>query len=131
MWNLTQRSHTVTFMWDPRLYFRAPSTPARTLLRDSCLRPLSFGPFRSFGVLCVAAAAALVVPCSAQSDSGAASRALSALRTTPMRRVAANPDLSARVQLGGHLPGWVRAENTAAATVPVSAPLQVTVVLKR
>lgn len=82
-------------------------------------------------MLCVAAAAALVVPCSAQSDSGAASRALSALRTTPMRRVAANPDLSARVQLGGHLPGWVRAENTAAATVPVSAPLQVTVVLKR
>ncbi len=48
-----------------------------------------------------------------------------------MRRVAANPDLSARVQLGGHLPGWVRAENTAAGVVPVSAPLEVTVVLKR
>lgn len=82
-------------------------------------------------MLCVAAAVALVVPCSAQSESGAAARALSALRPTPMRRVAANPDLSARVQLRGHLPGWVRAENTAAAAVPVSAPLEVTVVLKR
>ena len=45
--------------------------------------------------------------------------------------MAANPDLNPRVQLGGHLPGWVRAENTAAVTVPVSAPLNVTVVLKR
>ncbi|HEY2416528.1 MAG TPA: S53 family peptidase, partial [Steroidobacteraceae bacterium] len=43
----------------------------------------------------------------------------------------ANPDFSAKVRLGGHLPGWVRAENTAAQAVPVSAPLNVTVVLKR
>ena len=43
----------------------------------------------------------------------------------------ANPDLAPRVQLGGHLPGWVRAENTAPATVPVSASLNVTVVLQR
>ncbi len=82
-------------------------------------------------MLFLAAAAALVIPCSAQSDSGAAWRALSALRATPLRRVAANPDLTTRVQLGGHLPGWVHAENTAATAVPVSAPLQVTVVLKR
>ena len=33
--------------------------------------------------------------------------------------------------MGGQLPGWVRAENTAAATVPASASLNVTVVLKR
>ncbi|HEV2578652.1 MAG TPA: S53 family peptidase [Acidobacteriaceae bacterium] len=94
------------------------------------MRPTFFGPFRRFGVLSLAAAA-LAVPCSAQSGSGAASRALNALRATPERRVAANPDLTTRVQLGGHLPLWVRAENAAAATVPVSAPLQVTVVLKR
>jgi pseudomonalisin len=60
-----------------------------------------------------------------------ASTALAALRPTPARRVAANPDFSAKVQLGGHLPGWVKAENTAATAVPVSAPLQVTVALKR
>jgi subtilase family serine protease len=45
--------------------------------------------------------------------------------------VAANADFSARVQLGGHLPGWARAETMSGATVPVSAPLEVTVVLKR
>ena len=53
------------------------------------------------------------------------------LRPKPARRVAANPDFSAKVRLGGQLPGWVRAENTAAATVPASASLNVTVVLKR
>jgi pseudomonalisin len=49
----------------------------------------------------------------------------------PQQRVAANPDLTARVQLSGHLPGWARAENTAATTVPVGAPLNVTLALKR
>ena len=65
-----------------------------------------------------------------QAQAGAAT-ALAALRPTPQRRVAANADLAARVQLSGHLPGWARAENTAATAVPVSAPLEVTVVLKR
>ena len=33
--------------------------------------------------------------------------------------------------MSGHLPGWVRAENAAATAVPVGAPLNVTVALKR
>src|ERR1700761_6228459 len=97
-------------------------------MRDPRLRPYCFGPLMCFGVLLLAASAALTaVPCFAQDS--AAARA--ALRPTPMRRVSASPDFSARVQLGGHLPGWARAENTAATTVPLGAPLQVTVALKR
>ncbi len=47
------------------------------------------------------------------------------------RRVAANPDFSAKVQLGGHLPGWARAQNMAGAMVPLNGQMHVTVVLKR
>ncbi len=80
-------------------------------------------------MLLLAAAALVAVPSHAQSDSATA---LAQLRPKALqRRVAANPDFSAKVRLGGHLPGWVRAENTASAVVPVSAPLDVTVVLKR
>src|SRR5215469_2311060 len=126
MWPPPQRSHTVTFMWYARLSPQAPSTPNNPIgRRDPRLRFFSFGPFsfKSFGVLLLAAAAALAaVPSQAQSQ--AASTALAALRPKPMRRVAANPDFRAKVQLAGHLPGWVRTENTAAEAVPVSAPLQ-------
>ena len=82
-------------------------------------------------MLLLAAAAVLATPSSSPAQSESASAALAALRPQAQRRVAANPDMGPRVQLRGHLPGWVRAENTAAATVPVSAPLKVTVVLKR
>ena len=104
------------------------------------MRFLNSGPFRNRGLFVLLATVVLtVLPSSgAQSTSSApastesASTALAALRPKALqRRVAANPDLNARVQLGGHLPGWARAENTAAATVTVSAPLNVTVVLKR
>ena len=79
------------------------------------------------------AAVLILVPSSGAQSAATenASQALAALRPKPARRVAANPDFSAKVRLGGHLPGWVRAENTAAEAVPVSAPLNVTVVLKR
>ncbi len=77
------------------------------------------------------AAAAVLATTSSQAQSDSASAALAQLRPKPARRVAANPDFSAKVRLGGQLPGWVRAENTAAATVPASASLNVTVVLKR
>src|ERR1700758_1108630 len=83
----------------------------------------------------VAGAVLTIVPSSVAQSTGStesASQALAALRPkTQQRRVAADPDLGPRVQLGGHLPGWVRAENTAAATVPVGASLNVTVALKR
>jgi subtilase family serine protease len=96
------------------------------------LRPNLFGPFRSIGALWFAAAVLAAVPSSfSQAQSESASAALARLRPIPARRVAANPDFSAKVQLGGHLPGWVRAENTAAAAVPAGASLNVTVVLKR
>lgn len=127
MWWLTQRSHNVTFMGEERRITRAPSTPIyHNRSRDPRLRPHVFGPF---GALLLAAAALISVPSGAQSPS--ASAALAALRPIPQRRVPANADLGPRVQLGGHLPGWVRAENTSAAAVPVSAALNVTVVLKR
>ena len=93
------------------------------------------GPLRNFGLFVFLALVLTVVSSSSGAQSTAAtenaSTALAALRPTPARRVAANPDFSAKVQLGGHLPGWVKAENTAATAVPVSAPLQVTVALKR
>ncbi|HEY4009122.1 MAG TPA: protease pro-enzyme activation domain-containing protein [Acidobacteriaceae bacterium] len=93
------------------------------------MRPHSFGPFTSFGALLLAAAAAFIpVPCIAQSS---AASELVASHPTPARRVAANADFSARVQLGGHLPGWAQAENAAGTTVSLSAPLKVTLVLKR
>jgi subtilase family serine protease len=69
-----------------------------------------------------------VIPSQAQSD---ATTALAALRPQVQRRVAANPDFSAKVQLGGHLPAWARAQNMSGAAVPLSGALHVTVVLKR
>ena len=79
----------------------------------------------------MAAAVLTVVPCSGAQSTPSANASAALRPKTLVRRVAANPDLNPRVQLGGQLPGWVRAENAAAATVPVSAPLNVTVVLKR
>lgn len=123
-----QKSHTVTFMGEERLNPRATPTPKTPGYENLRLRPYLFGPFRSFGVL-LAAAALVSIPFLAQSNAVATAQAV--LHPRPARRVAANPDLNTRVQLRGHLPAWARAENTAAAAVPVSAPLQVTVVLKR
>ena len=129
-WSLTQRSHNVTFMWDTRITPLAPSTLTDfRRRRDPRLRPHSSGPLRSSCALLIGVALALTaVPSQAQSDTSAE---LAALRPTPLRRVVANPDLGPRVQLSGHLPGWVRAENTAATAVPVGASLNVTVALKR
>jgi pseudomonalisin len=91
------------------------------------LQPKLFG---ALGGLLLAAAS--LVPVSSQAQSSSASAALAALRPqTLARRVPPNADLNPRVQLGGQLPGWVRAENTAATAVPVSAPLNVMVALKR
>ncbi len=102
------------------------------------MRPHRFGPFTSFGVLLFLAAAAIffissatifAVPSHAQTD---AASALAALRPSALqRRVAVNPDFRAKVQLGGHLPLWARAENMAGASVPLSGALNVTVVLRR
>src|SRR5215472_4271122 len=134
MWRVTQRSHIVTFMGEGPSYFQS-AVHAQHLAekRDPRLRLSSSGPLRNCGLLSLLIAAVLtIVPSSgAQSPTENASQALAALRPQPARRVAANPDFSAKVRLGGHLPGWVRAENTAAVAVPVSAPLNVTVVLKR
>jgi len=129
-WSLTQRSHNVTFMWDTRITPLATSTLTDfRRRRDPRLRPNFSGPLRSSCALLIGVALALTaVPSQAQSD---ASAELAALRPTPLRRVVANPDLGPRVQLSGHLPGWVRAENAAATAVPVGAQLNVTVALKR
>src|SRR6201996_2107663 len=132
MWMGPQRSHSVTLMWD------SPSKPVSAVHAHKSdpksrppLRPNLSGPFRSFGVLLLAADAVLATPSSSPAQSDSASAALAALRPQAQRRVAANPDMGPRVQLRGHLPGWVRAENTAAAAVPNGASLNVTVALKR
>lgn len=115
-------------MWENRLNPQGSTNPFD---QETPVRPNLLGPFQRFGVLLLATTAAFVaIPAQAQSGSG--STALERLRPkTLQRRVPMGADLNARVQLGGHLPGWVRAENTAADAVPVSAPLNVTVVLKR
>src|ERR1700753_1598365 len=132
MWLAPQRAHSVTLMWDsPSKPVSAAHAHKSDLKSRPPLRPNLTGPFRSFGVLLLAAAAVLATPSSSPAQSDSASAALAALRPQAQRRVAANPDMGPRIQLRGHLPGWVRAENTAAAAVPNGASLNVTVALKR
>src|ERR1700743_248328 len=132
MWLAPQRSHGVTLMWDtPSKPVSAVHAHKSDLKSRPPLRPNLTGPFRSFGVLLLAAAAVLATPSSSPAQSVSAWAALAALRPQAQRRVAPNPDMGPRVQLRGHLPGWVRAENTAAAAVANRGSLNVAVALKR
>ena len=129
------KAPNVTFMGEDASHSQSAVHAQNFIEQETpCLRlPSSSGPLRTCSLFVLLAAAVLTVtsPSGAQSRTEEASQALAALRPMPARRVAANPDFSAKVRLGGHLPGWVRAENTAAAGVPMSAALQVTVALKR
>ncbi len=72
---------------------------------------------------------ALCLPLAAQTAPGSAAAALQPIPQA--NRVPAQANFTQQTQLTGHLPGWVTSDHQAAAAVDLSAPMHISIVLRR
>jgi pseudomonalisin len=71
----------------------------------------------------------LCLPLAAQTAPGSAAAALQPIPQA--NRVPAQANFTQQTQLAGHLPGWVTADRQTAAAVDLSAPMHISIVLRR